>query len=84
MPSFPRRRESRPLFLGMFKGWYGFKTLDSRLCGNDGMGIAILICFGKQVSDGLLPYLLGFRFRQFLRRFLNHVRREFVQAVGVS
>ena len=54
MPSFPRRRESRPLFLGMFKGWYGFKTLDSRLRGNDGMGIAILICFGKQVSDGLL------------------------------
>ena len=29
----------------MFKGWYGFKTLDSRLRGNDGMGIAILICF---------------------------------------
>ena len=60
-----------------------FRTV-VRLRGNDGMGIVILICFGKQVSDGLLPYLLGFRFRQFLRRFLNHVRREFVQAVGVS
>ena len=68
----------------MFKGWYGFKILDSHLRGNDGVGIAILICFGKQVSDGLLPYLLRFRLRQFLRRFLNHVRREFVQAVGVS
>ena len=29
----------------MFKDWYGFKTLDSCLRGNDGMGIAILICF---------------------------------------
>ena len=40
----------------MFKDWYGSKTLDSRLRGNDGMGIAILICFGKQVSDGLLQF----------------------------
>ncbi len=29
----------------MFKDWYGFKTLDSRLRGNDGVGIAILICY---------------------------------------
>ena len=40
----------------MFKDWYGFKTLDSRLRGNDGVGIAILICFGRQVSDDLLLY----------------------------
>ena len=47
----------------MFKDWYGFKTLDSRLRGNDGMGIAILICFGRQVSDDLLSYGLTADYR---------------------
>ena len=50
------------LFL-MFKDWYGFKTLDSRLRGNDGVGIAILICFGRQVSDDLLSYGLTADYR---------------------
>ena len=67
----------------MFKDGYGFKTLDSRLRGNDGMGIAILICFESRFQTAF-GSLLRFRLRQFLRRFLNHVRREFVQAVGVS
>ena len=44
----------------MFKGWYGFKTLDSRLRGNDGVGIAILICFGRQVSDDLLSVVWSY------------------------
>ena len=43
----------------MFKDWYGFKTLDSRLRGNDGVGIAILICFGRRVSDDLLSHGLA-------------------------
>ncbi|KIC07449.1 hypothetical protein [Morococcus cerebrosus] len=47
----------------MFKDWYGFKTLDSRLRGNDGVGIAILICFGRQVSDDLLSYGLTADYR---------------------
>ena len=47
----------------MFKDWYGFKTLDSRLRGTDGVGIAILICFGRQVSDDLLSYGLTADYR---------------------
>ena len=30
----------------------GITMVDKHCIGNDGMGIAILICFGKQVSDG--------------------------------
>ena len=45
MPSFPRRRESRD-----FKPYQSLnipknQSLDSRLRGNDGVGIAILICY---------------------------------------
>ena len=45
MPSFPRRRESRD-----FKPYQSLnipknQSLDSRLRGTDGVGIAILICY---------------------------------------
>ena len=45
MPSFPLRRESRD-----FKPYQSLnipknQSLDSRLRGNDGVGIAILICY---------------------------------------
>ncbi|MDK6725647.1 hypothetical protein QP713_01835 [Neisseria mucosa] len=63
MPSFPRRRESRD-----FKPYQSLnipknQSLDSRLRGNDGVGIAILICFGRQVSDDLLSYGLTADYR---------------------
>ena len=63
MLSFPRRRESRD-----FKPYQSLnipknQSLDSRLRGNDGVGIAILICFGRQVSDDLLSYGLTADYR---------------------
>ena len=63
MPSFPLRRESRD-----FKPYQSLnipknQSLDSRLRGNDGVGIAILICFGRQVSDDLLSYGLAADYR---------------------
>ena len=63
MPSFLRRRESRD-----FKPYQSLnipknQSLDSRLRGNDGVGIAILICFGRQVSDDLLSYGLTADYR---------------------
>ena len=63
MPSFPRRRESRD-----FKPYQSLnipknQSLDSRLRGNDGVDIAILICFGRQVSDDLLSYGLTADYR---------------------
>ena len=63
MPSFPRRRESRD-----FKPYQSLnipknQSLDSRLRGNDGVDIAILIWFGRQVSDDLLSYGLTADYR---------------------
>ncbi|MBG8579088.1 pilus assembly protein PilS [Neisseria meningitidis] len=42
MPSFPRRRESRPLGTEIYrvKRFLRFYVLDSRLRGNDGRGSA--------------------------------------------
>ena len=34
--------------------------MDSRLSGNDGVGIDILICFGRQVSDDLLSVVWSY------------------------
>ena len=59
----PAQAGIQTLIFKMFKGWYGFKILDSRLRGNDGVGIAILICFGRQVSDDLLSYDLTADYR---------------------
>ena len=55
----PAQAGIQTLIFKMFKGWYGFKILDSRLSGNDGVGIAILICFGRRVSDDLLSHGLA-------------------------
>ena len=63
MPSFLRRRESRVLKPYQSLNIPKNQGLDSRLRRNDGMGIAILICFGRQVSDDLLSYGLTADYR---------------------
>ena len=63
MPSFPRRRKSRVLKPYQSLNIPKNQGLDSRLRGNDGVGIAILICFGRQVSDDLLSYGLTADYR---------------------
>lgn len=45
MPSFPRKRESRVLKLYQSLNIPKNQGLDSGLRGNDGVGIAILICY---------------------------------------